>query len=267
VINISIFKEKNMSDSTFFRKYLDIISEAPSTNNTAKGPSQWDQAKQAVGQQIDNYNELTAGADDAVKQGKVSQKDADSVKSGLRSTMIGGGWEAAKAAMTGRDPSTAYVGSIIRDVGKAATNAAPDLDKILKQGGSEFSDYRGPNAQDITKHPSYLKASPEKQAQALKAQETLRGVSDEEWANYTSGNAVKQMGSTATAAGQSMIDQKDSGKIGASGYSSKANQVLGLDPTRQATDAELDAVATKTPQTPVQEEDEELDRIKKLIRK
>jgi hypothetical protein len=181
--------------------------------------------------------------------------------------MMKGGWEAGKAALSGRDPSTAYVGSMFRDVGTAATNAAPDIDKMMKKGGSEVSQYRGPNAKDITQHPDFQKASPEKQAEVLKAQEKIRGVSDDEFANYTSGNAFKQMGATATAAGQSMIDQKDQGNIGASGYSSKANAALGLDPNRQATDAELDAVATKTPQTPVQEEDEELDRIKKLIRK
>jgi len=255
-----------MSDPKFFRKYLDIINEAPDTATT-QTPSQWQQAKDAVGQQYDNYKYAASMADNAAKQGLLDPKIASQAKSELASTMMKGGLEAGKAALTGRDPSTAYVGGMFKGIGDMANKAAPDIDKMMKKNASEIGQYRGPNAKDVTQLPDFQKWSPEKQSEVLKAQEKLRGMSDDEIANYTSGNAMKQAAATATAAGQSMIDQKDQGNIGASGYSSKANAALGLDPNRQATDAELDAVATKTPQTPVQEEDEELDRIKKLIRK
>jgi hypothetical protein len=251
-----------MSDPKFFRKYLDIISEAPASENN---PSQFQQVKSAVGQQYDNYKNAASMADDAAKQGLISKDGASSAKGDIAGAMVRGGWEAGKAAMSGRDPETAYLGSMFKTIGDKAANSG--IDDFVKKSGPEISKYRGPNAQDITKDPSYLKASPEKQAQIVKAQQSIRDLSDDDYAHLTGGNAIKQAAAQATAAGQSMIDQKDSGKMGASGYSSKANQALGLDPTRQATDAELDAVATKTPQTPVQEEDEELDRIKKLIRK
>jgi hypothetical protein len=251
-----------MSDPKFFRKYLDIVNEAPASENN---PSQFQQVKSAVGQQYDNYKNAASMADDAAKQGLISKDAASSAKGDIAGTMVRGGVAAAQAAMSGRDPETAYLGSMFKTIGDKAANSG--IDDFLKKSDPEISKYRGPNAQDITKHPSYLKASPAVQAQMVKAQQSIRDLSDDDYAHLTGGNAIKQAAAQATAAGQSMIDQKDSGKMGASGYSSKANQAFGLDPTRQATDAELDAVATKTPQTPVQEEDEELDRIKKLIRK
>jgi hypothetical protein len=255
-----------MSDPKFFRNYLDILNEAQDTATT-QTPSQWQQAKDAIGQQYQNYKDLTAGADDAVKQGKIDPESARMAKNKLASTMMAGGWEAGKAALSGRDPSTAYIGGMFKHTGNELTRMAPDMDKMMKQGAAQVAQYRGPNAKDITQNPDFQKYSPEKQAEIRQAQEKIRGISDDELAQYTSGNAFQKMAADTKGIGQSMIDQKDQGSIGASGYSSKANAALGLDPTRQATDAELDAVAKQTPQTPVQEEDEELDRIKKLIRK
>ena len=241
-------------DPRFFRKYLDIVNEAPASENN---PSQFQQVKSAVGQQYDNYKNAASMADDAAKQGLISKDAASSAKGDIAGAMVRGGWEAGKAAMSGRDPETAYLGSMFKTIGDKAANSG--IDDFVQKSGPEISKYRGPNAQDITKDPSYLKASPEKQAQIVKAQQSIRDLSDDDYAHLTGGNAIKQAAAQATAAGQSMIDQKDSGKMGASGYSSKANQALGLDPTRQATDAELNAVVQRT--------NEELDRLKHLIRK
>ena len=252
-----------MSDPRFFRQYLDILNEAPPAPTPAapvsqdENPSKWQQAKTAIGQQVDTYKEIGAGVDAAAKQGAISQQDAQDVKAQTARAMIGGGIEAGKAALTGRDPSAAYMGSIIKSQGNAMANSG--LDSAMKQLGPEISQYRGPNAKDITKDPSYLKASPELQAQAVQAQQKIRDVSDDEWAHLTSGNAMKQAGATTAAAGQEMIDQKDWGKGAASGYSPETNKLFGLDPTRQATDAELDAAATGT--------NEELERMKKFIRR
>ena len=260
-----------MSDPRFFRQYLDILNEAPpATTPQNQNSSNWQQAKDAVGQQVQNYKDITAGVDAAVKQGGLDPKIAGQAKSHLAGTMMKGGWEAGKAALTGRDPSSAYVGSMMKDMGNLAANSG--LDSAAKKLGADLSQFRGPNAKDITKDPSYLKASPEQQAQALKDFETIKNLPDDQWKYYTGGNAFKELGGQAAAAGQGMIDQKDWGTGPRASHSPETNKLFGLDPTRQATDAEWDAAAKgttpapTTPPPPVQEENE-LNRLKQLIRR
>lgn len=232
------------------------VNEAPQTTQP-NDPSQFQQAKDAVGQQYQNYKDISGQLDQGVQQGLISKDVADKTRSFAQGSMLRGGYEAGKAALQGRDPSTAYVGSLIRSQGELAANSG--LDTAMKKIGSEVGQYRGPNAKDIRNDPSFKKASPDQQAQAIKNQETLRNMSDDDYAYYTSGNAVKQAGQAAIQAGQDMIDQKDWGKGPSSGYSPETNKLFGLDPTRQATDAEFDAAAKGT--------NEELDRLKQLIRK
>ena len=261
-----------MTDPRFFRQYLDILKEGPPAGvgpnapmkqpvqqpaNTSQEPSQFQQAKDAVGQQYQNYKDISGQIDQGVKQGAVNQNVANQAKSHLAGSMMRGGYEAGKAAMQGRDPSSAYVGSLMKSTGELAANSG--LDDAMKKVGPEMNKYRGPNAQDIRNDPAFKKASPEQQAQAIKAYDTIRDISDDDWAHYTSGTAMKQAGQDAIAAGQGMIDQKDWGKGPASGYSPETNKLFGLDPTRQATDAEMNAAATGT--------NEELNRLKQLIRK
>lgn len=261
-----------MTDPRFFRQYLDILKEGPPAGvgpnapmkqpvqqpaNTSQEPSQFQQAKDAVGQQYQNYKDISGQIDQGVKQGQLDQNIASQAKSHLAGSMMRGGYEAGKAALTGRDPSTAYVGSLIKSQGELAANSG--LDDAMKKFGPEMNKYRGPNAQDIRNDPAFKKASPEQQAQAIKAYDTIRDISDDDWAHYTSGTAMKQAGQDAIAAGQGMIDQKDWGKGPSAGFSPKANELFGLDPTRQATDAEVQAAATGT--------NEELDRLKQLIKR
>ena len=253
-----------MSDTKFFRQYLDILNEGPppgvGPNAPARPatqqpvqpnaePTQYQQAKDAVGQQVQNYKDISGQIDQGVKQGQLDQKTASAAKSDLAGTMMRGGYEAGKAAMQGRDPSTAYVGSMVRSIGNTAANSG--LDASMKKAGADVSKYRGPNAQDIRNDPAFKKASPEQQAQALKDFDAIRNLSDEEYNYYTGGKAFKELGGQAAKAGQDMIDQKDWGKGGRAGFSPKANELFGLDPTRQATDAEMKAAATgQQPQAP-----------------
>ena len=252
-----------MSDTRFFRKYLDILNEGPPPGvgpnapvrpatpppaNPNQEPSQYQQAKDAVGQQIDNYKEISKSLDQGVKQGAINQDVANQAKSFTQGAMMRGGYEAGKAALGGkRDPSSAYVGSMMKSMGDVAANSG--LDDAMKKIGPEMNKYRGPNAQDIRNDPAFKKASPEQQAQALKDFEAIRNISDEDWAYYTSGNAIKQGAAQAKQAGQDMIDQKDWGTGGSAGFSPKTNELFGLDPTRQATDAEMQAAATGTQPT------------------
>lgn len=249
-----------MSDTKFFRKYLDILNEGPppgvGPNAPARpatpqqpaqpnaAPSQYQQAKDAVGQQVQNYKDISGQIDQGVKQGQLDQKTASAAKSDLAGTMMRGGYEAGKAAMQGRDPSTAYVGSAVRSIGNTVANSG--LDSAMKKAGADISKYRGPNAQDIRNDPAFKKASPEQQAQALKDFDAIRNLSDEEYNYYTGGKAFKELGGRAAQAGQDMIDQKDWGKGPSSGYSPETNKLFGLDPTKQATDAEMQAAATGT---------------------
>ena len=253
-----------MSDTKFFRKYLDILNEGPppgvGPNAPARPatqqpvqpntePTQYQQAKDAVGQQVQNYKDMSGQIDQAVKQGQLDQKTASAAKSDLAGTMMRGGYEAGKAAMQGRDPSTAYVGSMVRSIGNTVANSG--LDASMKKASADVSKYRGPNAQDIRNDPAFKKASPEQQAQALKDFDAIRNLSDEEYNYYTGGKAFKELGGQAAKAGQDMIDQKDWGKGPSSGYSPETNKLFGLDPTRQATDAEMKAAATgQQPQAP-----------------
>ena len=252
-----------MSDTKFFRKYLDILNEGPppgvGPNAPARpatpqqpaqpnaAPSQYQQAKDAVGQQVQNYKDISGQIDQGVKQGQLDQKTASAAKSDLAGTMMRGGYEAGKAAMQGRDPSTAYVGSMVRSIGNTAANSG--LDAAAKKAGADISKYRGPNAQDIRNDPAFKKASPEQQAQALKDFEAIRNLSDEEYNYYTGGKAFKELGGQAAQAGQDMIDQKGFGTGKSAGFSPKANELFGLDPTRQATNAEMQAAATGTQPT------------------
>lgn len=252
-----------MSDTKFFRQYLDILNEGPppgvgpnaparpatpqQTTQPNAAPSQYQQAKDAVGQQVQNYKDISGQIDQGVKQGQLDQKTASAAKSDIAGTMMRGGYEAGKAAIQGRDPSSAYVGSMIRSMGNTAADSG--LDAAAKKIGPEMNKYRGPNAQDIRNDPAFKKASPEQQAQALKDYETIRNISDEDWAYYTSGKAFKELGGQAAQAGQDMIDQKNWGTGGSAGFSPKANELFGLDPTRQATDAEMQAAATGTQPT------------------
>jgi len=261
-----------MSDPRFFRKYLDVLNEgppagvgpnapvkptAPPAGTNTQEPSQFQQAKDAVGQQYQNYKDISGQLDQGVQQGLISKDVADKTRSFTQGSMLRGGYEAGKAAMSGRDPSSAYVGSMMKSQGEFAVNSG--LDDAMKKIGPEMNKYRGPNAQDIRNDPAFKKASPEQQAQAIKAYDTIRDISDDDWAHFTSGTAMKQAGQDAIAAGQGMIDQKDWGKGPSAGFSPKANELFGLDPTRQATDAEMQAAATGT--------NEELDRLKQLLRK
>jgi hypothetical protein len=262
-----------MTDPRFFRQYLDILNEGPpagvgpnapvqktaATTNTQaatpQNPSNWDQAKAAVGQQVQNYKDISADVDAAVKQGGLDPKIAGQAKGHLAGTMMKGGYEAGKAALTGRDPSAAYAGSMMKDVGNLAANSG--LDAQMKKVAPEMNQYRGPNAKDIRQTPDFQKASPEQQAQALKDFEAIKNLPDDQWNYYTGGNAFKELGGQAAAAGQGMIDQKDWGTGRSAGYTPAGNELFGLDPTRQATDAEWDAAAKGT--------NEELERMKKFI--
>jgi hypothetical protein len=261
-----------MTDPRFFRQYLDILKEGPPAGvgpnapikqpvqqpaNTSQEPSQFQQAKDAVGQQYQNYKDISGQLDQGVQQGLISKDVADKTRSYAQGSMLRGGWEAGKAAMQGRDPSSAYVGSLIRSMGNLAADSG--LDDAAKKLGQFASQYRGPNAKDITKDPAYLKASPEQQAQARKDFEAIKSLPDDEYNYIFGGNAFKERGAQAAQVGQDMIDQKDWGTGRSAGFSPKANELFGLDPTRQATDAEMQAAATGT--------NEELDRLKQLIRR
>jgi hypothetical protein len=202
--------------------------------------------------------------------------------------MMKGGYEAGKAALTGRDPSAAYAGSMMKDMGNLAANSG--IDAQMKKIAPEMNQYRGPNAKDIRQDPAFKKASPEQQAQALKDFEAIKNLPDDQWNYVTSGNALKQAGATASAAGQDMIDQKDWGKGRRASHSSETNKLFGLDPTRPATDAEFNAAAKgttpaapaaqptpaapaakpapTTPPPPVKEEgDDELQKLKEFLQK
>ena len=258
-----------MSDPRFFRKYLEILSEAPPVAPTTTkpatlpatpapaadaNPTPWQQAKAAVGQQYDTYKQIGAGVDAAAKQGSITQQDAQAAKSQVAGAMVRGGIEAGKAAMQGRDPSAAYAGSMIKSTGDTIANSGIST-KDVNDSLATANQYRGPNAQDITKHPEYAKLPPAKQKEVLAAQQQLQSYSDDDLAqmqNFDFQKAGKQVQDT----GQQMIDQNWKSTGPAAGFVPSANAALGLPTDRAATDAEMDAVAN-----------EDLDRIKKFIRK
>jgi len=185
-------------------------------------PSNFQQAKTAVGQQYNNYKDAGAMADAAVKAGHVSAADAQAVKGQLAGSMMRGGYEAAKAGMQGRNAQDAYTGSMMKSLGDTVSNSEI-TPEVTKQAVATAQQYRGPNAQDITKDPAFAKLPKAKQQEVIQAQQQIRNMSDDDLAAVKNFD-MKQAGANIKANGQAIANSQETVK----------NKIANNDPNTQA---------------------------------
>jgi hypothetical protein len=169
-------------------------------------PSNFQQAKTAVGQQYNNYKEAGAMADAAAKAGHISAADAQAAKSHLAGAMVGGGIDATKAAMRGDNPEQAYQGSMVKSIGDTVAQSGI-TPQVAQQAAATAQQYRGPNAQDITKDPAFAKLPKARQQQVMQAQQQIRNMSDDDLAAVKNFDA-KKAGADLRATGQGIANSQ-----------------------------------------------------------
>jgi len=185
-------------------------------------PSDFQQAKTAVGQQYNNYKEAGAMADAAAKAGHISAADAQAAKSHLAGAMVGGGIDATKAAMRGDNPEQAYQGSMVKSIGDTVAQSGI-TPQVAQQAAATAQQYRGPNAQDITKDPAFAKLPKARQQQVMQAQQQIRNMSDDDLAAVKNFDA-KKAGADLRATGQGIANSQATVK----------NKMANNDPNTQA---------------------------------
>ena len=169
-------------------------------------PSNFQQAKTAVGQQYNNYKDAGAMADAAVKAGHVSAADAQAVKGQVAGSMVRGGIDAAKAAMQGKNPEQAYQGSMVKSIGDTVAQSGI-TPQVAQQAAATAQQYRGPNAQDITKDPQFAKLPKARQQEVMQAQQQIRNMSDDDLAAVKNFDA-KKAGADLRATGQGIANSQ-----------------------------------------------------------
>lgn len=185
-------------------------------------PSNFQQAKTAVGQQYNNYKDAGAMADAAAKAGHISASDAQAAKSHLAGSMVRGGIAASQAAYNGQNPEQAYQGSMVKSMGDAVAQSGI-TPQVAQQAAATAQQYRGPNAQDITKDPEFAKLPKARQQQVMQAQQQIRNMSDDDLAAVKNFDA-KKAGADLRATGQGIANSQATVK----------NKMANNDPNTQA---------------------------------
>jgi len=139
--------------------------------------------------QTDQFNAVNAAAGSAADQMVKGGKPLDLAKSLYNVADATGSkgdaaWTGAKALgsaalakVTGNDPAAAAANSVAKSI------VGPLSGVDTKQVAATAQQYRGPNAKDITKDPQFAKLPLAKQQQVIQAQQQIRDMGDDDFAN------------------------------------------------------------------------------------
>jgi len=95
--------------------------------------------------------------------------------------------------MQGKNPQAAAADSVAKSI------VSPLSGVDTKQAAATAQQYRGPNAQDITKDPQFAKLPLAKQQQVTQAQQQIRDMGDDDFANVKNFDAKQTAANLASA--------------------------------------------------------------------
>jgi hypothetical protein len=184
----------------FAHSDLDILDEIDSSGNTptqaqankldAAG-NQISQAKQDIeaGNNFKGAFNAARGVNQALDAGGATLGD----KASLAWTGAKAVGSAALAKLTGQNPQAAAADSVAKSI------VGPLSGVDTKQAAATAQQYRGPNAKDITKDPQFAKLPLAKQQQVTQAQQQIRDMGDDDFANVQNFNAKQTTANLAAA--------------------------------------------------------------------
>ena len=184
----------------FAHSDLDLLDELDSSGNAptqaqankldAAG-NQISQAKQDIeaGNNFKGAFNAARGVNQALDAGGATLGD----KASLAWTGAKAVGSAALAKLTGQNPQAAAANSLAKSI------VSPLSGVDTKQAAATAQQYRGPNAKDITKDPQFAKLPLAKQQQVTQAQQQIRDMGDDDFANVQNFDAKQTTANLAAA--------------------------------------------------------------------
>jgi len=184
----------------FAHSDLDILDELDFSGSTppqaqankldAAG-NQISQAKQDIeaGNNVKGAFNAARGINQALDAGGATLGD----KASLAWTGLKAAGSAGLAYMQGKNPQAAAADSVAKSI------VSPLSGVDTKQAAATAQQYRGPNAQDITKDPQFAKLPLAKQQQVTQAQQQIRDMGDDDFANVKNFDAKQTAANLASA--------------------------------------------------------------------
>ena len=181
----------------FGKEELDELDFSGSTppqaqaNKLDAAGNQISQAKQDIeaGNNVKGAFNAARGINQALDAGGATLGD----KASLAWTGAKAVGSAALAKLTGQNPQAAAADSVAKSI------VGPLSGVDVKQAAATAQQYRGPNAKDITKDPQFAKLPLAKQQQVTQAQQQIRDMGDDDFANVQNFDAKQTQANLASA--------------------------------------------------------------------
>ena len=181
----------------FGKEELDELDFSGSTppqaqaNKLDAAGNQISQAKQDIeaGNNVKGAFNAARGINQALDAGGATLGD----KASLAWTGLKAAGSAGLAYMQGKNPQAAAADSVAKSI------VSPLSGVDTKQAAATAQQYRGPNAKDITKDPQFAKLPLAKQQQVTQAQQQIRDMGDDDFANVQNFDAKQTAANLASA--------------------------------------------------------------------
>jgi len=181
----------------FGKEELDELDFSGSTppqaqaNKLDAAGNQISQAKQDIeaGNNVKGAFNAARGINQALDAGGATLGD----KASLAWTGLKAAGSAGLAYMQGKNPQAAAADSVAKSI------VSPLSGVDVKQAAATAQQYRGPNAKDITKDPQFAKLPLAKQQQVSQAQQQIRDMGDDDFANVQNFDAKQTAANLASA--------------------------------------------------------------------
>ena len=173
---------------------LDFSGSTPpqaQANKLDAAGNQISQAKQDIeaGNNVKGAFNAARGINQALDAGGATLGD----KASLAWTGLKAAGSAGLAYMQGKNPQAAAADSVAKSI------VSPLSGVDVKQAAATAQQYRGPNAKDITKDPQFAKLPLAKQQQVTQAQQQIRDMGDDDFANVQNFDAKQTQANLASA--------------------------------------------------------------------
>ena len=173
---------------------IDYSSSTPTqaqANKLDVAGNQISQAKQDIeaGNNVKGAFNAARGINQALDAGGATLGD----KASLAWTGLKAAGSAGLAYMQGKNPQAAAADSVAKSI------VSPLSGVDVKQAAATAQQYRGPNAKDITKDPQFAKLPLAKQQQVTQAQQQIRDMGDDDFANVQNFDAKQTQANLASA--------------------------------------------------------------------
>ena len=161
--------------------------------------NQISQAKQDIeaGNNVKGAFNAARGINQALDAGGATLGD----KASLAWTGLKAAGSAGLAYMQGKNPQAAAADSVANSI------VGPLSGVDTKQAAATAQQYRGPNAKDITKDPQFAKLPLAKQQQVTQAQQQIRDMGDDDFANVQNFDAKQTAANLASAMKEEQVQQ------------------------------------------------------------